>query len=494
MVPRLLAAAALAILFVAGSASASGGGRLDPTFSGDGYFYSRQFFPNGQEYRPGGVEDLALQSDGKILAVGELEVSYGWAFGAYRFTAAGDLDRSFGEGGWVDTEVGDDFAWAHAVEVQRDGKIVVAGEAICPGLHKCAVLVRYLSNGSLDPSFGKGGIVQTVTRSRLLSASGLVIQRDGKLLVLAWNLLQKFVLARYLPDGRLDKTYSRDGFAIAGTDRAIGAFGLTLQRDGRALVVGVSERVGVTSSDFVIARFRRDGRLDRSFSRDGFQRVDFRRRDDAAVAVDVQRDGRIVVAGASTVEVKPARKRIALVRLNRNGTVDGRFGTRLTRPASGGTASAVLVRPDGRIIVAGVAYRDPWGHQTTRWLVAGYLANGRLDRSFGDQGFVLANFGTGDDSASSILPQPDGKLVVGGQIYMDDGLARYLPRRTGRIVVQDASGTDVDRGRLPRGRRDRERDRRRSAASARSNRLRADGVAAPRRRLAAQGAPARAAR
>jgi uncharacterized delta-60 repeat protein len=226
----------------------------------------------------------------------------------------------------------------------------------------------------------------------------------------------------------LDKTYSRDGFAIAGTDREIGGFGLALQRDGKALVVGVSEHVGVTSSDFVIARFRRDGRLDRSFSQDGFQRLDFRRRDDAAVAVDVQRDGRIVVAGASTIDVKPAHKRIALVRLNYNGSVDRRFGARMTRPASGGTASAVLVRPDGRIVVTGVAYRDPWGEQTTRWLVVGYRANGRLDRSFGDQGFVLANFGTGDDSASSILAQPDGRLVVGGQIYMDDGLARYLPR------------------------------------------------------------------
>jgi uncharacterized delta-60 repeat protein len=427
MFARLLAAA-LVILVVAGVASASGGGRLDPTFSGDGFFYSRQFFPNGQEYRPGGVEDLALQADGKILAAGELEVSYGWAFGAYRFTAGGDLDRSFGEGGWVDTDVGEDFGWAHAVEVQRDGKIVVAGEAICPGLNKCGVLVRYLPNGALDPSFGKGGIVRTVTRNRLFSAGDLALQSDGKLLVLARNLVQKFVLARYQPDGRIDRSYSGDGFAIAGTDREIGANAIALQRDDKALVVGVSERVGRTSSDFVIARFRRNGRLDRSFSRDGLRRVDFRRREDAASAVDVQRDGRVIVAGASTVEVKPAHKRIALVRLNRNGTVDRRFGTRLTRPLSGGTASDVLVRPNGRIVVAGVAYRDPWGEQTTRWLLVGYLANGRLDRSFGDHGFVVANFGTGDDSASSILAQPDGKLVVGGQIYMDDGLARYLPR------------------------------------------------------------------
>jgi uncharacterized delta-60 repeat protein len=427
MSARLLAAA-LVPLIVAGIGSASGGGRLDTTFSGDGYFYSRQFFPGGQEYSPTGVEDLALQADGKIIAAGELEVGYGWAFGAYRFTADGDLDRSFGEGGWVDTDVGDDIGYSHAVEVQRDGKIVVAGDTICPGLHTCGVLVRYFPNGSLDATFGKGGIVRTVTRARMLSAKGLVIQRDGKLVVLTWNLLGKFVVARYLSDGRLDKRFGHGGFAIAGNDRAVGSEGFVLQRDGKIVVVGGSERVGRTGSDFVITRFRRNGRLDRSFGRGGFQTVDFRRRNDYAVGVAVQRDGRIVVVGGSSTSVKPATWRIALVRLHRSGQLDRSFGRRLTRPASGGTGSAVLVRPDGRIIVSGVAYRDPWGRQTTRWLLVHYRADGALDRSFGDRGFVLSDFGTGNDSASSMLLQPDGKLVVGGQIYMDDGLARYLPR------------------------------------------------------------------
>jgi hypothetical protein len=114
-----------------------------------------------------------------------------------------------------------------------------------------------------------------------------------------------------------------------------------------------------------------------------------------------------------------------MVRLNPNGTVDRGFGRRLTRPASGGAGYDVLVQPDRRIVVAGIAYRDPWHRQTSRWLVVRYLGNGRLDRTFGKGGFLIGDFGTGDDLARSLLMQPDGKLVVGGQIYADHGIARY---------------------------------------------------------------------
>jgi uncharacterized delta-60 repeat protein len=419
-----LAVCAVALLSMTTLASA-GGGDLDPTFSGDGWLFSREFFDGRQEYRPQGAEDIALQADGKILATGELHSGYDMFFGAYRFTAGGDLDRSFGEGGWVDTEVGKAFDHPHAVEVQRDGKIVLGGETTCPNLHTCAALVRYLPDGSLDRGFGRGGIVRTDTGSRALSANRLLVQPGGKLLVLTWTLLGKLVVARYLPDGRLDRTFSRDGFAIAGTNRDVRAEDLALQRDGKIVVLGTIFSGGLRGSDFVVARFQRNGRLDRSFARGGFQTVDFRRRSEWGHGVAIQRDGRIVAVGGSTTSVRPDHARVALVRLNRGGSIDRRFGRMLTRPATGGAAYDVLVQPDGRIVLAGIAYRDPLRRQTSRWLVVRYLANGRLDRSFGRGGFVIGDFGTGDDEATSLLMQPDGKLVVGGEIYMDQGIARY---------------------------------------------------------------------
>ena len=350
----------------------------------------------------------------------------------WQIVASGDLDRAFGEGGWVDTDVGD-FDRPHAVAVQRDGKIVLAGETV-RSVRPCAVLVRYSSDGELDRGFGRSGIVRACSR-RIQGANDVAIQPDGKLVVLGWQYnygqwhdFTLFSLVRYLPNGRPDPTFGRDGFVQVGLRTGQFPSAVTLQRDGRILVAGFGGTNSSTTSDFVVARLRRNGKLDRAFSRDGIKTVDFRGRSDGAQGLDVQRDGRIVVVGSSTVGVKPGHARFALVRLNPNGKLDRRFGKRLTRPASGGAARAVLVQPDGRIVVAGVAHRDPWGRQTTRWVVARYLGTGRLDRSFGQGGIVISDFGTGDDSASSIELQPDGKILVGGQVYVDQAVARYRAR------------------------------------------------------------------
>ena len=432
MVGRAFAAAALFFVAPFALASATAPGQLDATFSGDGWLYSRQLYRStDQRPAPRGVQDLAIQADGRIIVVGALDWNGQRRFGAYRFLADGSIDRSFATGGWVVTNVGDDTGEAHTVAVQRDGKIVLGGTTICPQLRTCIVLVRYLSSGALDASFGAGGIARTVRPhygSRGHAALDLAIQPDGRIVALVRNNIQKFVVARYLPDGRLDRSFSRDGFAEVGLRRDVTANGLALQQGGRIVVVGSSERVGVTSSDFTIARLRANGTLDRGFSGSGIRRVDFQRREDAAYGVAVQRNGRIVIVGVSTTSVKPGHSRIALVRLRSDGRVDTAFGRRLTRPLSGGAGYGVAVQRDGRLVVAGIAYRDPSHRQTSRWLVLRYLGNGRLDRTFGSGGLAVYDFGTGDDYASSVGVQPDGKIVTGGQIYMDIGLARYLPR------------------------------------------------------------------
>lgn len=188
MVSRALAAAALFLLAPVALASATAAGQLDATFSGDGWFYSRQFFRYfDQRPSPRGVQDLAIQADGKIVAVGALDWNGRRHFGAYRFTADGNLDRSFASNGWVVTDVGDDTGETHTVAVQRDGKIVLGGTTICPQLRTCIVLVRYLPSGALDGSFGDGGIARTVRPhygSRGYAALDVAIQPDGRIVAL----------------------------------------------------------------------------------------------------------------------------------------------------------------------------------------------------------------------------------------------------------------------------------------------------------------------
>jgi uncharacterized delta-60 repeat protein len=124
-----------------------------------------------------------LQADGKLVVAGALE-----AFGALdrdfalaRYHSDGSLDTSFGTGGLVVTDFGEDKDnLAFALVLQADGKLVVAGTlgAFRP---QDFALARYHSDGSLDTSFGMGGLVRTDFGRTSIGARALLFQADGKL-------------------------------------------------------------------------------------------------------------------------------------------------------------------------------------------------------------------------------------------------------------------------------------------------------------------------
>jgi uncharacterized delta-60 repeat protein len=430
---------AIAAMLVATGVAGSAPGSLDPAFSQDGWVLSRDF-PAVQEYEARKAEDIVLQPDGKIVATGELadiSPATAYLFAALRYTANGDLDRSFGQGGVTTTDVGT-FGMAHSVALQRDGKIVLAGE---DGDHwpPPIVLARYLPNGALDQSFGDAGIVRIARRWWVARGFDLAIQADGKILTGALFFgdpngrhFALFAVVRFLPSGRLDRTFGRKGIANVGRgSRNWAPSALTLQRDGRIVVVGDGTAAN-GSSEFAIARLTRNGRLDRTFSGDGLQTVGLSSRQDHASAVALDRGGRIVIAGSSTHGTTPYKEarfsRIAVTRLLPNGRLDRRFGFRRTRPHDRGSgAAAVAVQPDGRVVVVGYEDTDRFGTSTS-WVAARFLPNGGLDRGFGRGGFVIVDFRQTDDSALATALQPDGKIVVGGTVGVSQGIARFLAR------------------------------------------------------------------
>ena len=136
----------------------------------------------------------------------------------------------------------------------------------------------------------------------------------------------------------------------------------------------------------------------------------------------------MVAAGLSAVDYLRTDPRVAVLRLNRNGRLDRRFGKRLLKPgAHGGYARAVLADGDGGIIVGGLAYDDS-ELDTAAWALVRYRSSGVLDRSFGRGGIVLSDFGTGADWVGALAAQKDGKIVAAGEVYGDQAVARYLPR------------------------------------------------------------------
>jgi uncharacterized delta-60 repeat protein len=434
---RALRTAAVSIIAAcwAGVALAAGG-KLDPSFSGDGWVRTLEARSPTNTYLPRGGEDVALQPDGKILATGEiLDATSHWYFGVLRYTADGSLDRTFAGGGLAEVDLGE-VEFAHAVAVQRNGRIVVAGETDCP-FAVCFALVRFLPNGSLDRSFGANGVVRTMfARYGASRAYDVAVQADGKIVAVGMRFRgndaqndELFAVARYLPDGRLDRSFSRDG--LASVDFGFGdadASAVALQRGGKILVAGSGARnVYRTEQDFAVARFRANGRLDRSFSGDGRATVDFGHRlSDGVRGLALWRGGRIVLAGSSGKRgIVP---RIAVARLRANGRLDRAFGsggTRLTRPGPhGGYADAVVQHPDGRIVVAGRVF-DDGRLDTSAWVLARYGPRGALDRSFGHGGLVVSDFSTGADRVGGLAVQRDGRIIAAGSVGESQALARY---------------------------------------------------------------------
>ena len=179
----------------------------------------------------------------------------------------------------------------------------------------------------------------------------------------------------------------------------------------------------------MVLRLRPNGTLDRTFSREGKQSVNFAgRRYDDLYGLDVQPDGRIVAAGLSAVGFRRDDPRMAVLRLTSSGRLDRRFGKRLLKPGPhGGYAQAILVDQNRGILVGGLAYDDS-ELDAAAWALVRFLPSGALDRGFGRKGVVLSDFGTGADWIGALAEQRDGRIVAAGEVYRDQAIARYLPR------------------------------------------------------------------
>jgi len=331
-------------------------------------------------------------------------------FHAIAWSASGDLDTSFGVNGIVISDLQGNSATdnAEAVAVQPDGKILVAGTN---GTDKFA-LVRYLTTGGLDTGFGNSGVVITSLPGIGGMAHDMVLQPDGKILLSGLGDGSEFAMLRYLSDGSLDASFGTLGIvSITIGSGSATANAMALQADGKIVLAGQTD-VGGGSLDFAVARFNSDGSLDTSFDIDGKLTTPLVASvQDYAFAVNVQPDGKIVVAGHTN------SGRFGLVRYGVDGSLDTGFGSNGIVVTAVGTndayAYAIALQPDGKIVVAGNALVNVGARG---FAVVRYNADGSLDNSFGSSGKVITSLaGLGAEGANSVIVQPDGKIVVAGE-------------------------------------------------------------------------------
>lgn len=246
------------------------------------------------------AQAIALQKDGRILVAGSAtDMGGGYDFAVARLGTDGIKDGEF-DGGGVTTDFGGDDL-ANAIALQGDGKIVVAGRTVQGNEYNFA-LARYKRDGTLDPSFGQNGKLTTDFGFRE-AAGGVAVRTDGRIVAagVSWNPAggAAIALARYQKNGRLDHSFGQGGRVRSDLgDQTDDPFlpAMVMQGDGKIVVVGA--RLANQNFDFLVARYQPNGRLDRSFNHDGWDAIDFGGTDRAA-SVAMGPNGRIVPAGAT---------------------------------------------------------------------------------------------------------------------------------------------------------------------------------------------------
>ena len=496
-------------------------GTLDTSFGGGDGIVTTDFGSTNDE-----VNDLAIQSDGKIVVVGSTYVNNAKIFAVARYNADGTLDTTFDSDGKVVTSIPyNGFATtetANAVAIYGS-KIIVAGDTeldYSTGYHdNLPTIIRYNSNGSLDTSFDGDGYIllsntygygatsiaftaTTAGTERIVVSSGV----QGNLVLLGFHAADgsrdstfgtagfarttladngkavkvqfangisnkiyaageknnNFALVRYNLDGTLDTTFGSGGIVVTDVNnnsldicRAM----LIQSSDNKIVVAGVAQ-IRADDDDFAIVRYNSNGTLDTTFDGDGKRTDDIGNESASARRVAIQPDGKIIAAGA-----------FAIVRFNPDGSFDTSFGTDGkvrcitcsisgmalqsdgkivvvgdkfvvryktdgsldTAFGTGGTTSlsifvnAVAIQPDGAIVVAGYT-----GDSNNDFAVSRLLSNGTLDSSFDIDGKVTTAIGAGSDIAYAVIIQPDYKIVVAGLVFVgtnnnDFALVRYNP-------------------------------------------------------------------
>jgi len=417
-------------------------GYLDPTFDEDGIVITP--VGNGDDYG----HAVAVQDDGKLVVAGHLSIPVrANDFFVMRYNTDGSLDSSFGLDGIVTIDFGL-YDQAMIVAIQSDGKIIVASNSqVLDTLHPNRFAIARLNpDGTLDTSFdGDGKRLDEIGSSHDVITE-LAIQDDGKIIAGGYsgyvNIRPDFAMVRYNPDGSLDTTFGTEGIVITSMGGDYdGSFATLLQPDGKIILMGFSKDSCSVNDCPVLIRYNSDGSLDTTFGVGGIVDEDFGVN---AILFDsvLLSDGKIVSSGYGT-----AGEGIVLMRHNPDGSLDTTFGTDGLVIKNFGDITTektegMALQPDGKLLISGFYGGDVF--------LLRYNSDGTPDTSFYSDGVLFHSIGDGDDRARYVALQQDGKIVVTGDTYTgadyDIFVARYLSRGNLPPTVDAGSDATINEG------------------------------------------------
>ena len=403
----------------------SSSGIIDPSF-GSGGFVTTDF------NTPANLFSLALQSDGKIVAGGTVQLANS-DFALTRYNTDGSPDMTFNSTGIVTTDFGS-FDNANAVVINNEGKIYIGGySSDASGNH--FRIARYNNDGTPDLNFnaGSGSVLAAFGNSSDI-LNNIQLQPDGKILASGYTNLNggntDIELVRINTDGSIDDGFGNNsnGLVLGDINSGIDAdvFLLTIQPDGKILTGGYNADFSnsTPSSPYTCFRYNPDGSPDNTFGSDGKFADFFPANYFNYSYVFLQGDGKLLATSGSNVN---GNNDLFVNRFNADGTPDNTFGQNGSVDLNSLATGMSYFQPDGKIIALNYSNSNPNGYDI---LLTRYLPDGSPDPGFGSGGTVTTDLG-GNESPYRVTFQPDGKIVIAGAFRDENGsdllVIRYNP-------------------------------------------------------------------
>ncbi len=403
-------------------------GVQDPTF-GNGNGWVTTDFNGGNDQ----ANAVAIQPDGKIVVAGFTRKNKDADFALARYLPDGSLDATFGTGGRTISKIDTLADIIRDMVIQTNGKIIVCGTTLAPKVFNNPsffVVARYLPDGSPDPVFGGLGNVITDIGADEESdiARAVALTPTGQIVVAGYSsisLASKISVVRYRPNGLLDTNFGNLGVAQTAIFANSGNFctDILALADNSLLLTGMAENVDF--KDAFLFKMLENGSPDPSFGQNGKVVRSLSPKDDNAYCLARRPDGRILVVG-DTRKADDFYTDAAVMQFNANGSNDAAFGSGGAVVEDVGTSedfgSAVLVQPDGKVLVGGSAGNN---YAATDWTLLRFKSNGQPDSIFGNHGIQIFDLQSGLSYKVQIVRQPTGKIVAGGNIGGKPVLVRF---------------------------------------------------------------------
>ena len=384
------------------------------------------------------IGSTVIQPDGKIIYWGLKEFSLNGNVFLTRFNVNGTIDTDFGTNGIVNTSLITELKSNSFIKLQSDGKILITSSFATVGNSDFFNFStqRYNANGTLDTDFGNNGTVTTDFNGKGDFSTAIDLQSDGKIIVAGYtyvnnNLNTRISLLRYLSNGILDTTFGNNGKMVISsfaTNSSEYLYTLKVLADD-SMLLGANTNAQETDEDywnFGIVKMNSNGFVDATFGTNGKVVNDFGGAD--YITAIGEFEGKIIASGYSQIS---SNSKMVLLKYLSNGDLDATFGingivgTNLTT-STNDKITGMIVLNDGKLLCSGYTFNT----SNADALLIKFNADGSIDNQFNSVGYVTTDFDNNNDLAGNLSLGQDGKIVCSGITSIDGVNQTIFTRHT----------------------------------------------------------------